>query len=274
MKRKQIFCAVAVIFFVANAMAEQPPVVALPVFPELKTESVLNKPLSSAGIRQPHLTWLLESQQGVQTIKRFVNRASEWQEDIDSSYPVNKYKGSLLTVNVAEVFQIRTDITVGFIQGEYPLTYSLFGTSEGYNRWSSMDLECVVEKTWPVTYRTKITPFAGYLFSQYNLQNLKTKDISDRREYHSIAAGVEMSFQPIRFFTVSGSLSFSPFTFTYGIQSPLVQINYQTILGFDTGFISLSGIFSARNTIGRTVDSLGPGLLRIFEAGIRFMIKK
>ncbi len=271
MKKKKLLLPF-LFFFCALAAANRPPAVPLPAYPEMAREILSRKEMMQEHTKISPIEWSMNWHTGIQQIRlthpsSILGVNTELAEII---YTTNQYRGAVISVDVRPLFTIYSNLSVGFLKGQFPRNFSVDSLPYRSNEWVSLESDSYVAKKFFIQKDITAAPYAGYTFSQYQLTPTSQLLAKEERMLHSILAGIKFIFQPHRIFFIETSLSFTPLTMVDRRPLSMFQINYETLFTFSTKHLTLSLILSSRNNI--QYESIQPEEinLQISKTGFRF----
>ena len=98
----------------------------LPTFPERKEAILLQKQKNENEKNINSIIWSLKWHTGIQqiTIKKLVP-AKDVSMNMSEIISSNQYKGALISVDMASLFTIYSDLFIGFTTGNFPKDFSI-----------------------------------------------------------------------------------------------------------------------------------------------------
>lgn len=245
------------------------PVVSLPIYPELKNDSLRALLLEPQTPPPPSISWEVIKQQGVQVISQIPGSSFSTAEKDERIYPVNNYKSVMLTVYFFDFFILHSDLTVGFDKENTPFDFSIDTLPYRYEEWSSVETNVYITKELRLPRGVLLYPFAGYIFSQYYLQNEGVQLSIDNVRFQTITAGLKTAFRPARIITIDYGVFVSPIIILNYDNMLLFQFGYETAIRVQAGFATISVVLNTRNNIEYTDNFLAADTFRVSELGLR-----
>lgn len=268
---RKFFFLILFLFFSLEIYAEQPDPVPLPTFPERKEAILFQKQKTENKKKINSIIWSLNWHTGIQqiTIKKLVP-AEDVAMNMSEIISSNQYKGALISVDMASLFTIYSDLFIGFTTGNFPKDFSIDTIPYLYPYLSSIESDSYIAKKFHLKTSLSIAPYIGYSFARYRFIPLqKGIEISDKI-YHSVVIGNKFIFQPHRTFFIETSISISPFTSIDNNLLSMFQINYDSNFTFTTSFFTFSLLIASRNNIEYGTVQQDASTISSSKIGFRF----
>ena len=267
---RKFFFLILFLSFSLEIYAEQPDPVPLPTFPERKEAILLQKQKTENKKKINSIIWSLNWHTGIQqiTIKKLVP-AEDVAMNMSEIISSNQYKGALISVDMASLFTIYSDLFIGFTTGNFPKDFSIDTIPYLYPYLSSIESDSYIAKKFHLKTSLSTAPYIGYSFARYRFIPLqKGIEISDKI-YHSVVIGNKFIFQPHRTFFIETSISISPFTSIDNNLLSMFQINYDSNFTFTTSFFTFSLLIASRNNIEYGTVQQDASTISISKIGFR-----
>lgn len=245
---------------------EWPPIVSLPVYPPLSNLEIQNPPPKKTQSLKA-IKWKISKHSGTQFITRKEN--SSWFSTIKNgtSFPVNNYKSILVTVQVKDYFFLNSNLTVGFVQGTTPLSFSQYTLPYEYSKSSSISSEFYVSKEIQTLKSSVIYPFVGHTFSRYLFEIPFT---DQEKKFQAFVIGISQNYSPSRLISVSQGVLFSPVITQSYDNLLLFQFGYETEIKFNAGPLTLSVMGKFRDNFQYTQNLNPSEEISVSEIGFKF----
>ncbi len=268
---RKIFFLIIILSFSLEIYAKQPAPVPLPTFPERKEAILLQKQKNENEKNINSIIWSLKWHTGIQqiTIKKLVP-AEDVSMNMSEIISSNQYKGALISVDMASLFTIYSDLFIGFTTGNFPKDFSIDTIPYLYPYLSSIESDSYLAKKFHYEKNISFAPYLGYSFASYRFIPLQEGiEISDKI-YHSVVIGNKFIFQPHRTFFIETSISISPFTSIDNNLLSMFQINYDSNFTFTTSFFTFSLLIASRNNIEYGTVQQDASTISSSKIGFRF----
>lgn len=248
--RKNFFL-VLMLSFSLEIFANQPKATPLPTFPEMKESILLQKQLIEKQKKISPIIWSLNWHTGIQNIvAKQISPVDAVSLDMSEIiFTSNKYKGAVISIDIASLFSIYSNLSIGFTQNNFPKDFSVNTIPYQSTQLSSIESDSYIAKKFYLRNNFSTAPYAGYTFSRYRLIPIQEGIDITNKIYHSIVVGNKFIFQPHRVFFIETSISFSPLTSIDRNLLSMFQINYESYFTFTTNFFTFSLVVSNRNNI-------------------------
>lgn len=271
---KKIFFLILMLSFSLEIFANQPKPTPLPTFPEMKEAILLQKQLMEAQKKISPIIWSLNWHTGIQNIvvKQLDSVNNIYMDMSEIIFTSNKYKGAVLSIDVASLFSIYSNLSIGFTQGNFPKDFSVNTIPYQSAHLSSIESDSYVAKKFYLKNNFSTAPYAGYTFSRYKLIPIEEEIDITNKIYHSIVVGNKFIFQPHRVFFIETSISFSPLTSIDRNLLSMFQINHESYFTFTTNFFTFALVISNRNNIEYKNVHQEASTLTVSKTGFRFRL--
>lgn len=248
--RKNFFL-VLMLSFSLEIFANQPKATPLPTFPEMKESILLQKQLIEKQKKISPIIWSLNWHTGIQNIvAKQISPVDAVSLDMSEIiFTSNKYKGAVISIDIASLFSIYSNLSIGFTQNNFPKDFSVNTIPYQSTQLSSIESDSYIAKKFYLRNNFSTAPYAGYTFSRYRLIPIQEGIDITNKIYHSIVVGNKFIFQPHRVFFIETSISFSPLASIDRNLLSMFQINYESYFTFTTNFFTFSLVISNRNNI-------------------------
>lgn len=245
------FLLVLMLSFSLEIFANQPKATPLPTFPEMKESILLQKQLIEKQKKISPIIWSLNWHTGIQNIvAKQISPVDAVSLDMSEIiFTSNKYKGAVISIDIASLFSIYSNLSIGFTQNNFPKDFSVNTIPYQSTQLSSIESDSYVAKKFYLRNNFSTAPYAGYTFSRYRLIPIQEGIDITNKIYHSIVVGNKFIFQPHRVFFIETSISFSPLASIDRNLLSMFQINYESYFTFTTNFFTFSLVVSNRNNI-------------------------
>lgn len=248
--RKNFFL-VLMLSFSLEIFANQPKATPLPTFPEMRESILLQKQLIEKQKKISPIIWSLNWHTGIQNIvAKQISPVDAVSLDMSEIiFTSNKYKGAVISIDIASLFSIYSNLSIGFTQNNFPKDFSVNTIPYQSTQLSSIESDSYIAKKFYLRNNFSTAPYAGYTFSRYRLIPIQEGIDITNKIYHSIVVGNKFIFQPHRVFFIETSISFSPLASIDRNLLSMFQINYESYFTFTTNFFTFSLVISNRNNI-------------------------
>ncbi|MBO5691181.1 MAG: hypothetical protein J6R96_04910 [Spirochaetaceae bacterium] len=271
---KKIFFLILTLSFSLEIFANQPKPTPLPTFPEMKEAILLQKQMMEDQKKIHPIVWSLNWHTGIQNIvvKQLDSVNNVYMDMSEIIFTSNKYKGAVLSIDVASLFSIYSNLSIGFTQGNFPKDFSVNTIPYQSAHLSSIESDSYVAKKFYLKNNFSVAPYAGYTFSRYRLIPIQEGIDITNKIYHSVVVGNKFIFQPHRNFFIETSISLSPLTSIDRNLLSMFQINYESYFTFTTDIFTFALVISSRNNIEYKNVHQEASTLTVSKTGFRFRL--
>ena len=268
---RKFFFLILFLSFSLEIYGEQPAPVPLPTFPERKEAILLQKQKTENQKKIDSVIWSLNWHTGIQQINiKKLSPAEDVEMNMSEIMLIsNKYKSVVITVDMASLFTIYSDVFIGFAKETFPKDFFINTIPYRYPHLSSIESDSYIAKKFHLETGLSTAPYIGYSFAKYRFIPLQeTIEISDKI-YHSIVLGNKFIFQPHRTFFIETSISISPLTSIDKNLLSMFQINYDSKFTFKTNFFTFSLLLANKNNIEYKTVHQESSTISISKIGFR-----
>ncbi len=271
---KKFFFLVLMISFSLDFFANQPKPTPLPTFPERK-EAILRQKEKTKKQREINpIIWTINWHTGIQqiTIKQGTPIDDVNMNMSEIILTSNKYKGANISLDIASLFSIYSNLFIGFIKEDFPKGFSINTIPYQYPHLNSIESDSYVAKKFFPKASLTVAPYAGYSFSRYNLIPLEEGIEISKKIYHSIVLGTKLIFKPHRIFFFETGISISPITAIDSSLLSMFQINYEGSFNLTTNLFNFSLLIANKDNIEYKNIHHEASTLSVSKIGFRFKI--
>lgn len=247
------------------------PVVSLPVYPPLSNES-LKENKKENEVKIPVVTWNISTYHGIQIISHNITDSVLKTAKEEEIYSVNDYRTMLLTINLVNKSVIRSDLTASFIKGTVPINFSFSDLPDFYQNCFALKTDIYLTKGFILPKTITLFPYAGYTFSQYQMQKLSLSSFIADKKFQSFIIGSRIVVNPTRIISMDFGISFAPIVIPDGEEKFLFQVAYETGISVEAGPLSIAARLVTTNSIEQYVNVSNIVTFKVSEIGLRFKL--
>lgn len=157
----------------------------------------------------PGITWSIETATGVMTFSHLKN---DYGKEIDLPYDSLAFSSATLFVDMKNVFDTRTTVTLGFVTKPFNMSWTQGPEFFDETRAVEIDFKILPEMYLYGLHKSPLRPFAGYNYQNFLVDKFSNGQAFSYYGNHSIVFGVDfMKFMNV-WLRLNGYFGIAPIT--------------------------------------------------------------